>query len=314
MTEETSPCRPPIYSDALDDGEEDDESSLAECAIVTFGKPAADEEILKEIGEMKDNDNNKKIDKDDIEKNEKQKKKELESTEDLQNTASVSPMAAGGYNWGIDTDWANLDDSESTQLVLFTKLFLDDALHAGYDGRMMVRVSVDKDAVEYDLENITNHDINSYFINKLECDFDSTDEGTASQIGSHHPSESQSAYSVYDFISDVFSCIPGIPSQLITIIDMVGSNIGNDITVTDEDDTYHRHFRVYPEDDTYLDWSEYPQGGYPFEVSIQKNIFSEEDHWDIDTEARIRSYDYNEGLYFNTYTDLGDVDVDLSQF
>ncbi|MEL7567426.1 MAG: hypothetical protein AAGU27_21460 [Dehalobacterium sp.] len=305
-----------IYSDV--DREEEEKGNLKESAVIIFGEPKADEKILKEIGEMKDsNDSNK----DRMEEKQKIEKKELENidymhSENIQDMASANYIP-GGFNNMIRSSWEELDYEGAELLVLLTNIWLDDNLYYdGDDGRMMIKVSADFHDAEEDMEDLLDiRTVKAYGVNEIYCRVESLDINSGnSTIQGRSPIEDDSDDDVFSNILKIFNLMPEIPGNLITIIELIGDNIGNDINTTYENSDTKMLWRIYPEDSTYLDWYEYSEGGYPFTISFNKNKRSTDDDWEIKTEAELRFYNSDDGFYFNQDTVREYIAIDLSNY
>ncbi|MBP1926742.1 hypothetical protein J2Z76_002612 [Sedimentibacter acidaminivorans] len=251
-------------------------------SVFTFGDSLLDKEVLAEIVALE---------------------KESKELNALNNIKSYDPT---------DSDWEELDDYPNGNLVLRARLFAeDDIVDYSDDGKLMVITQVDKDDVENELEDNNDYTVLLITIDEFDVDFQSIDE--ESYFTSQNPSETDSSNSIFSFILDVFGDL-GVPSSLLSAIELVGENIGDDVTITYDNDSYRRHLNIEPENDTYMDWSEYPDGGYPVTIGVEKDNNATDDDIDIDVEASLGVFLNQSNIHFVIDTGEADLDIDLADY
>lgn len=254
-------------------------------AVFSFGESPMDEDVLRELGLLKEDN-------------------EMPPNEENM----ISPM---DFDDRVDFDWVGLDNYGGwiARLNLYLE---DDIVDYGDDGKMLATLTVDKDEAEQVLEDARNENILAITVREFVVDFDSYDE--ESSFGNHYPDETDSSSAVFDFILSAMSDIPGMPSSVINAIEYVGRSIGNDIVISYDNDMYRRKFRIEPGDDTYMDWSQYPSGGYPVQIFINKDMTARRDNIDVEFYADLTVYLSQSKRSYIIGTDIGFTTVDLADY
>jgi len=153
-------------------------------AVISFGESIVDKDALEEMGLFKD----------------------IEKNEEKVSLKSFDP---------VDSDWVELRTYGGA--ICKGRLFLeDDIIDDGDDGKMLVTVQVDKDEAEDVIED-AGYTVLLIKVDEFEVDFDSVDE--ESSFGNHHPDESDSKNTVFNFIVSAFNALPSIPSSVISAVD-----------------------------------------------------------------------------------------------
>lgn len=165
----------------------------------------------------------------------------------------------------VDYDWATFGDYST--MGLRTGLYLEDDIYlGGAGGRIVTTVQVDKNAIANTIKNNFGADYVYVAVECFESSFMSFDQ--ESEISGHNPDESDSSSQVIDFILGILNDIFKIPTSTLAAL---LSGIGNDITITYDNDHNRRDFEIWPYNDDVLDRSQNPNGGYPVEISIIKD-------------------------------------------
>lgn len=249
--------------------------------ILTFGESLLDVSVLEELGILKKSQ--------DIDPN----------------------VTTKGYD-SVDYDWVELDDYPNGNVVLFNRLYLeDDIAVGGGDGKILVKTQVDKSDVVEELENNNSYTILLVIVENFIVDFQSTDE--ESYFNAHSPEETDTDNQVFNFILGAMGDIPGVSSTLLSVIESVGSSIGNEVTLLNNY-MYRVRFDIEPEDDTYMDWSEYIDGGYPVLVGIHKDTNATDDDIDVYSDATLRVFLNQDQQHFLVDTGQSHVRVDLANY
>lgn len=118
---------------------------------------------------------------------------------------------------------------------------------------------------------------------------------------------------MFNFILPAIESLPNVPSILISAIEYVRTSIGNDIVVSYDNQTDRRKFRIEPNNDTYMNWAEYPTGGYLIGVFINKDISARRDVIEVDFYADLKCFTSNKRTFI-VGTDTGTVSVDLADY
>lgn len=254
-------------------------------AVFSFGESPMDEDVLRELGLLKD-----------------------DSEVPLDDENIISPM---GFDDLVDSDWVGIDNYGGwiARLNLYLE---DDIVDLGRSGEILTTLSVDKDDAEELLEEETGENILLISVRQFVVDFFAANN--ESSFGNHHPDETYSSSDVFDFILTVMDSIPGMPSAVINAIEYVGRDIGNDIIISYDNDSLRRRFRIEPGDDTYMNWADYPSGGYPIQLFIDKDGTAEEDFIDVEFYADLTVYLGQSKQSYIIGTDTGIVSVDLADY
>lgn len=246
-------------------------------AVLSFGQSQLNENVLKEIGVLKD-------------------KVDIIETKD--------------YNIR-ESCYVELDDYEDEGNPVRGRLYLeDDIWDNGQDGKLMVIMSVDKEEVDEILED-NGYNVLLVKVDEFMVNIESVDH--ESYFTAHFPEESYSSNAVFNFIKNAIGLIPNAGSYLMSAIDAVGSGIGNEIDMT-ADNMYEKQFEIRPADDTYMDNSVYSTGGYPIELGVEKDDTATDDDIDVDFDMDLQIFlnQGHQGFYISATG--GDLDVDLADF